>query len=40
MLKLDGMQNIDDDKFFELWTKKLEEELPNFWNNLLKSHEY
>lgn len=36
MLKLDGMGNIEDDKFFELWTKKLEKELPNFWNDFLE----
>lgn len=30
------MRNIEDDKFFELWTKKLGEELPDFWNDFLK----
>ncbi len=36
MFKLEGMRNIEDDKFFELWTKKLGKELPNFWNDFLK----
>ena len=34
MLKLDEIK--DDDKFFELWTKKLEKELSGFWDEFLK----
>lgn len=37
MYKLDRMQKSEDDKSFEIWTKELEKELPNFWNEFLKS---
>lgn len=36
MFRLDGMQNINDDKIFELWAKELEKELTSFWNDFLK----
>jgi len=36
MYKSDGMQKRDNDKSFEIWTKELEKELPNFWNEFLK----
>ena len=35
MLKRDGMHD-NDDIFFELWTKELKEELPNFWYEFSK----
>jgi len=34
MFKLDGAK--DNDKNFELWTKELEKELTDFWNDFLK----
>lgn len=34
MFKLDGIK--DSEKFFELWAKKLEKELPCFWNEFLE----
>jgi hypothetical protein len=37
MYKLDKIQKYDNDKSFEIWTKELEKELPNFWNEFLKS---
>ncbi len=36
MFKTNGMQNIKEDKFFELWTKKLGKQLPIFWSDFLK----
>jgi len=34
MFKLDGIK--DSEKFFELWAKELEKELPCFWNEFLE----
>jgi hypothetical protein len=36
MFKSDRMRNIKDDKLFDLWTKKLGKELPNFWSDFVK----
>lgn len=35
MLKLRGMRKNKDEKFFEIWTKKLSKDLPNFWFDFL-----
>jgi len=36
MFERDGMQNINDDGFFELWTKELKEELSAFWAEIIE----
>jgi hypothetical protein len=36
MLKLDEIRENNEDKLFELWTKELERELPNFWAEVLE----
>ena len=37
MLNYSGIKNKEDEKSFELWTKKLEKELPDFWMDFLKN---
>jgi hypothetical protein len=36
MLKYNGMQKKEYDVFFEQWAKKLGEDLPDFWNNMIE----
>lgn len=37
MFSLDGIRKSNDNEVnFELWTKELEKELPNFWNQFMK----
>lgn len=37
MLNYSATKNKEIEKSFELWTKKLEKELPDFWTDFLKN---